>query len=107
MSRQMARRRGIAPSSGPTLAGSIGSAKFMATYFRDYLQLLTTINASAVQLDGATRQTGALSQHLALLREDGVVATRRDGQTIFYRIANPAADTCSERFSQTAAKPVF
>ena len=33
----------------------------------------------------------ALSQHLAVLREQGVVATRRDGQTIFYRIADPAA----------------
>jgi ArsR family transcriptional regulator len=33
----------------------------------------------------------ALSQHLAVLREEGVVATRRDGQTIFYRIADPAA----------------
>lgn len=33
----------------------------------------------------------ALSQHLAVLRADGLVATRRDGQTIFYRIADPAA----------------
>jgi ArsR family transcriptional regulator, virulence genes transcriptional regulator len=33
----------------------------------------------------------ALSQHLALLREEGVVATRRQSQTIFYRIADPAA----------------
>lgn len=33
----------------------------------------------------------ALSQHLAVLREEGVVATRRDGQTIHYRIADPAA----------------
>mgnify|MGYP000532317264 CR=1 FL=1 len=33
----------------------------------------------------------ALSQHLALLREDGIVQTRREGQTIFYRIADPAA----------------
>lgn len=31
----------------------------------------------------------ALSQHLAKLREEGLVATRRDGQTIFYRIADP------------------
>lgn len=28
----------------------------------------------------------ALSQHLARLREDGIVATRRDGLQIFYRI---------------------
>jgi ArsR family transcriptional regulator len=30
----------------------------------------------------------ALSQHLARLRADGVVATRRDAQTIYYRIAD-------------------
>ena len=33
----------------------------------------------------------ALSQHLAVLREEGVVATRREAQTIRYRIADPAA----------------
>lgn len=33
----------------------------------------------------------ALSQHLARLREDALVSTRRDGTTIFYRIARPAA----------------
>lgn len=32
-----------------------------------------------------------LSQHLALLREEGVVATQRDGTTIRYRIADHAA----------------
>ncbi len=33
----------------------------------------------------------ALSQHLAVLREEGVVTTRREGQTIWYRIEDPAA----------------
>ena len=34
----------------------------------------------------------ALSQHLALLREDGLVATRREAQTIWYRLTDsPAA----------------
>ena len=33
----------------------------------------------------------ALSQHLAVLREAGVLTTRREAQTIFYRIADPAA----------------
>ena len=33
----------------------------------------------------------ALSQHLAVLREEGVVATRREGQTIWYRIASAPA----------------
>lgn len=30
----------------------------------------------------------ALSQHLAKLRESNIVATRRESQTIYYRIAN-------------------
>jgi DNA-binding transcriptional ArsR family regulator len=33
----------------------------------------------------------ALSQHLAVLRQEGLVATRREAQTIWYRIADPAA----------------
>lgn len=32
----------------------------------------------------------ALSQHLAKLRDERLVGTRRDGTTIFYRIADPA-----------------
>jgi DNA-binding transcriptional ArsR family regulator len=31
----------------------------------------------------------ALSQHLARMREEGLVATRREAQTVFYRIADP------------------
>jgi|JI6StandDraft_1071083.scaffolds.fasta_scaffold95359_2 DNA-binding transcriptional ArsR family regulator len=34
----------------------------------------------------------ALSQHLAKLRADGLVATRRDAQTIYYRLADPIAE---------------
>jgi DNA-binding transcriptional ArsR family regulator len=32
----------------------------------------------------------AASQHLGKLRAEGVVATRRDGQTIYYRLADPS-----------------
>jgi DNA-binding transcriptional ArsR family regulator len=32
-----------------------------------------------------------VSQHLALLRRDGVIAARRDGQTIFYSISSAPA----------------
>lgn len=34
----------------------------------------------------------ALSQHLAKMREDGLVAFRRESQTIWYRIADPKAE---------------
>ena len=33
----------------------------------------------------------ALSQHLAVLREQGLVQTRRESQTIFYRLAETPA----------------
>ncbi|MEO5706740.1 MAG: metalloregulator ArsR/SmtB family transcription factor [Alteraurantiacibacter sp.] len=51
----------------------------------------------------------ALSQHLALLRQDGVVATRREAQTIHYSIADPAAlrviQTLAELFCPDGAAP--
>ena len=33
----------------------------------------------------------ATSQHLARLRIEGIVDTRRDAQTVYYRLKNPAA----------------
>jgi DNA-binding transcriptional ArsR family regulator len=51
----------------------------------------------------------ALSQHLAVLREEGVVATRRERQTIWYRIADPAAlkvvATLAEIFCPVEMRP--
>jgi ArsR family transcriptional regulator, virulence genes transcriptional regulator len=34
----------------------------------------------------------ALSQHLARLREEGLVATRKQAQTVFYRVCDPKAE---------------
>ena len=34
----------------------------------------------------------ALSQHLARLREEGLVATRKDAQCVFYRVCDPKAE---------------
>lgn len=35
----------------------------------------------------------ALSQHLAKMREEGLVAYRRESQTLWYRIADPRTET--------------
>ena len=45
-------------------------------------------------LDQVDVSQPGISQHLALLRESKMVATRRDGQTIYYRLAD-------ERVKQT------
>jgi ArsR family transcriptional regulator len=48
---------------------------------------------SVSSLEAAVGLTqSALSQHLAKLRESGIVATRRDAQTIYYRLADPRAE---------------
>lgn len=47
----------------------------------------------------------ALSQHLALLREQGLVATRRDGQTIHYRIVDHAALKVIETLAELFCPP--
>jgi DNA-binding transcriptional ArsR family regulator len=46
-----------------------------------------------------------VSQHLALLRKDGVVKARRDGQTIWYSIANPTARAVIETLYQAYCAP--
>jgi len=47
--------------------------------------------ARALELRDST-----VSQHLALLRKDGIVRARRDGQTIYYSIGSPAAHAVLE-----------
>jgi DNA-binding transcriptional ArsR family regulator len=50
----------------------------------------------------------AVSQHLARLRRDGLVATRRDAQTIYYSLASDAArqiiGILYDRFCSAAVK---
>ena len=48
------------------------------------------LSVSALQARMELSQS-ALSQHLARLREEGLVAFRRDAQTLFYRIADERA----------------
>jgi DNA-binding transcriptional ArsR family regulator len=47
-----------------------------------------------------------VSQHLALLRKDGVVGTRREGQTIYYSIGSPAARSIVESLYRHFCSPV-
>ena len=47
----------------------------------------TSVGALA---EHANLAKSAASQHLAKMRAEGLVATRREAQTIFYRLADPA-----------------
>ena len=43
-------------------------------------------------LDQVQLSQSALSQHLARMREEGLVTFRRDAQTLYYHIADPAVE---------------
>lgn len=57
------------------------------------LQVLCALRAGEASVGEMAGHFGlsqsALSQHLAKMRADRIVATRREGQSIFYRIADP------------------
>lgn len=60
--------------------------------------------ASVLATPGAPSQS-SLSQHLARLRAEGLVATRREAQTIWYRIADPRVESLLERLRELYCTP--
>lgn len=61
---------------------------------RNRLMILCRLTGGERQVGELASEVGlsqsALSQHLSLLREDGLVAARREGVTMHYVIADPA-----------------
>ncbi len=57
------------------------------------LCVLETLAAGEASVSDLSSRVGCqvpnMSQHLAVLRAAGLVATRRDGSTIYYRLADP------------------
>ena len=56
------------------------------------LQIIDLLGRGEISVSAITKAVGigrpTVSQHLAVLREQGVVLTRRSGTTIFYSIAD-------------------
>lgn len=48
----------------------------------------------------------ALSQHLAQMRAEGLVATRREAQTIWYRVADPKVERLVEVLHELYCPPI-
>lgn len=55
--------------------------------------------------DAVGLSSSALSQHLAKMREEGIVTTRRDAQTIWYRIADPRIEALLSHLQQLFCPP--
>ena len=71
------------------------SALLKALSNENRLMILCQLGEGELQVSELQWRVGlsqsALSQHLARLRDDGLVAARREGVAVFYRIADPAA----------------
>jgi DNA-binding transcriptional ArsR family regulator len=89
----------------PNLATGIAEFERKASQAAQLLKLLANENrllilcrlalAGEVSVNDLADAVGlsqsALSQHLAKMREEGLLATRREAQTVYYRIADPNA----------------
>jgi ArsR family transcriptional regulator len=57
------------------------------------LQIINLLKWGELSVGALVQATGVakanLSQHLSLMRQKGILATRRDGTTIYYRLAIP------------------
>ncbi len=69
------------------------------------LRILCALAAEESSVSALSRLTAApmatVSRHLALLRREGIIASRRSRQTIFYRLADPAVNGLIEVLAQS------
>ena len=99
MATQTARRKATQDETGIAAlarkaAEAAGLLKLLANENRLLIlcRLALARELSVNDLAGAVGLSqSALSQHLAKMREEGLLATRRDAQTVYYRIADPNA----------------
>ena len=68
-------------------------------------QLLEGEHAAGELQQGSGLSQSALSQHLARLREAGLVETRREAQTIYYSLADPKAARVLETLAALYCPP--
>lgn len=68
-------------------------------------QLVAGEHSVGALQDAIGLSQSALSQHLARLREEALVATRREAQTIYYRLADPNAARVLETLAAIYCPP--
>ena len=104
----------IDPETLRSAAGqAVGALKLLAN--EDRLLLLCQLSQGEICVGDLEAQLGihqpTLSQQLGVLREEGIVETRREGKFIYYRIASAPAmavlQTLYASFCQPAKPPAM
>ncbi len=86
------RDNAVGPLTDPEAAST--AARFLKVLANDSrLMVLCSLHEGELCVGELQARTplsqSALSQHLQVLRREGLVTTRREAQTIYYRIADP------------------
>ncbi len=72
------------------------------------LDILNLLREGERRVNELAEQTGLnqanVSQHLAVLRNKGIVTTRREGTTVYYRVANPKIIRACDLIRQVLAE---
>ena len=89
--------RAVSPKAMQTLEARAGEAAQLLKLLANDHRLIILCRLSDEELsvselgEYVNLSQSALSQHLGKLRAERLVATRRDAQTIYYRLASPNA----------------
>ena len=92
---QSSQTQEAAPLTPEAMARNAGAAaRFLRTLGNENrLMVLCSLGTGELSVSALLERVplsqSALSQHLAVLRHEGLVDTRREAQTIHYRIADP------------------
>jgi len=77
---------------------------------RDRLMILCQLSRGEMRVRDIETQLGivqpTLSQQLTVLREDGLVSTRREGKNIYYRVNSPQALAVLDVLYQQFCQPI-
>ena len=115
MNKPLSSKVAAASAQGMALADMTGAAAEAAQLLKalanpDRLLLLCSLvegecNVSALETMTGIRQP-TLSQQLGVLRDEGLVETRRDGKFVIYRIASPPALAVLQTLYENFCRPV-
>lgn len=87
----------IDPKALQAKAGVVADILSTLANDRRLLILCTLVEEGEATVGALAEEVGlsqsALSQHLARMREEGIVAFRREAQTVWYRIADPRVES--------------
>jgi ArsR family transcriptional regulator, virulence genes transcriptional regulator len=101
----------LAPSELKAMQANAGAAVDVLRALSNETRLLVLCQLGSGEMsvgeinDVVGLSQSALSQHLAKLRGEGLVETRREAQTIFYRIADPRVTALVSALHDIFCKP--